>query len=150
MAYTQESYDSARGKLIQIGFFPRGSGAARGDEMDVPCPRFSSTNLQNVSLACEEVLYGCDKLAQLPGVLLRSGGPGVLVGASTTTGTKQPALTAQSRGVGTCRIRRNTSARSLSFETFVVQVPVATAASKSLLAVCQQDSVAGITFRAES
>jgi hypothetical protein len=118
--------------------------------MDVPCPKYNSTDLQKVSLACEEVPYGCDKLAQLPGVLLWSGGPGVLVGASTTTGTKQTALTAQSSGVGSCRIRGNSSAYLLSFETFVVRVPVATAASKSLLAAGQQDSVARITFRAES
>lgn len=118
--------------------------------MDVPCPKYNSTNLQKVSLAREEVLYRCDKRAQLHGVLLRSGGPGVLVGASTTTGTKQPALTAQSSGVGSYRICRNTSAYSLAFETFVVQIPVAKAASKSLLAARRQDSVAGITFRAES
>jgi len=66
-------------KVDQIGFFPRGSGAARGDEMDVPCPRYNSTDLQKIS-----------------------------------------------------------------------QIPVATAASKSLLAARRQDSVAGITFRAES
>ena len=94
--------------------------------MDVPCPKYNSTNLQKVSLAREEVLYRCDKRAQLHGVLLGSG------------------------GVGACRICSNTSAYLLSSETFVVQVPVATAASKSLLAARQQDSVAGITLRAES
>src|SRR5580704_14360969 len=48
--------------------------------MDVPCPRANSTDLQKVSLACEEVLYGCDRSAQFHGVLVESGGPGVLVG----------------------------------------------------------------------
>jgi hypothetical protein len=118
--------------------------------MDVPCPKCNSTDLQKVSLACEEVLYLCDKRAQFHGVLVGSGGPGVLVGASTTKGTRQTTLTAQSGGVGTCRICRNTSAHLLSFETFVIQIPVATAASKSLLAARQQKRVAGRTFRAES
>src|SRR5882672_5901627 len=41
--YTQKSYDSGPGKLIRKGFFPHGSGAARGDDMDVPCPKCNST-----------------------------------------------------------------------------------------------------------
>jgi len=117
--------------------------------MDVPCPKYNCTDLQKISLACEEVLYRCDKRAQLHGILLGSGGPGVLVDASTTKGTTQPALTAQSGGLGTCRIRGNTSAHLLSFETFAVKIPVATATSSSLLAARQQDTVAGRTFRAE-
>jgi hypothetical protein len=118
--------------------------------MDVPCPKCNSTDLQKVSLACEELLYRCDKRAHFHGVLFGSGGPGVLVGASTTEGARQTALTAQSGGVETCRICRNTSAHLLSFETFVVQIPVATAASKSLPAARQQKSVADRTFRAEA
>ncbi len=118
--------------------------------MDVPCPKRNSTDLQKVSLACEEVLHRCDKRVKFQGVLVGSGGPGVLVGASTRKGTRQTTLTAQSGGVGTCRICRNISAHLLSFETFVVQIPVATAASKSLLAARQQNRVAGRTFRAES
>ncbi len=110
------------------------------------CPKRNSTDLQKVSLAYEEVLYRCDKRAQFHGVLVGSGGPGVLVGASTTEGTRQTTLTAQSGGVGTCRMCRNTSAHLLSFETFIVQIPVATAASKSLLAARQQNRVAGRTF----
>jgi hypothetical protein len=116
--------------------------------MDVPCPKCNSTDLQKVSLACEEVLYWCDKRAQFHGVL--SGGPGVLVRASTTKGTRQTTLTAQSDGVETCRICKNSSAHLLSFETFAVQIPVATAASKSWLAARQQNRVSGRTFRAES
>jgi hypothetical protein len=118
--------------------------------MDVPCPKCNSTDLQKVSLACEEVLYRCDKRAQFHGVLVESGGPRVLVGTSTTKATKQAGLTAQSGGVGTCRICKKALARLLSFETFVVQIPAATAASKRLLAACQQNRVAGRTFRAES
>jgi hypothetical protein len=53
-------------------------------------------------------------------------------------------------GVGTCRISTKTSARLLSFETFVVQIPVAMAASRSLLVARRQNHVAGRTFRAES
>jgi hypothetical protein len=118
--------------------------------MDVPCPKSNSTDLQKVSLACEEVPYRCDKGAQFRGVLAGSGGPGVLVGASTTKGTRQTMLTAQSGGVRTWRICRNTSAHLLSFETSAVQIPVATAASKSLLATRAQTRVAGRTFRAEA
>jgi hypothetical protein len=118
--------------------------------MDVPCPKCNSTDLKKVSLACEEVLYRCDKRPQFRGVLVGSGGPGAFVGASTTKGTRRTGLTAQSGGVGTCRICKKTSARLLSFKTFVVQIPVATAASKSLLAARPQNRVAGRTFRAES
>ena len=118
--------------------------------MDVPCPNCNSTDLQKVSLACEEVSCRFDKRAQFHGVLVGNSGPGVLVGASTTKGTRQATLTAQSSGVRTCRICGNTSAHLLSFETFVVQIPVATAASKNLLAARQENRVAGRTFRAES
>jgi hypothetical protein len=118
--------------------------------MDVPCPKYNSTDLQKVSLGCEEVLHQCDKRAQFRGVLVGSGGPGVLVGVSTTKKTRQTTLTVQSGGVGTCRICRNASGHLLSFETFVFQLPVATAASKSLLAIRQQNRVAGRSFRAES
>jgi hypothetical protein len=118
--------------------------------MDVPCPKSNSTDLQKVSLACEEVLYRCDQRAHLHGVLVESGGPGVLVGATTTNGTRQTMLTAESGGMGTCRICRKTSVRVLPFATFFVQIPVATAASKRLLATRQQNRVAGRTFRTVS
>jgi hypothetical protein len=118
--------------------------------MDVPCPKRNSTDLQKVSLACEEVLYRCDKRAQFQGVLVGSDGSGVLVGASTTKRARQTTLAAQSGPVRTCRICRNTSAHLLSFETFIVQIPVATAASKRMLAACHQNRVAGRTPRAES
>jgi len=118
--------------------------------MDLPGPKCNSTDLQKVSLACEEVLCRCDKRAPLHGVLVGSRGPGVLVGASTTKGSSQTTLTAQSGGVRKCRICRNTSAQLLSLETIVVPILVATTASKSLLAARQQTRVAGGTFRAES
>ena len=118
--------------------------------MDVPCPKSNTTVLQKVPLACEEVFYRCDKAAYLRRVLAGSGGPGVLVGASATNDTGQTKLTAQSGGMATRRICRNTSAHWLSPETFVIQIPVARAASKSLLAARQQNRVAGRTSRAES
>lgn len=102
--------------------------------MDAPSPKSNSTDLQKVSLACEEVLCRCDKRAQFHRVLVGSGGPGILVGTSTTTGARPTTLTAQSGGMGTSRICRNTSAHLLSFETFVVLIPIATATSKTSLA----------------
>jgi hypothetical protein len=102
--------------------------------VDVPCPKSNNTDLQEVSLACEEVLHWCDKRAQFHGVLVGNGGPGILVETSTTKGARQTTLTAQSGGMGTCRICRNTSAHLLSCETFVVQILVAPATSKTLLA----------------
>jgi hypothetical protein len=117
--------------------------------MDVPCPKSNSTDLQKVSLVCEEVLYGCDKRAKFRGVLGGSGGPVVPVGPSTTNESRQTTLTAQSGGLGTSRICGNTSAYGLCFETFFVQIPVAMAASKSLPAARQQTRVAARTFRAE-
>jgi hypothetical protein len=118
--------------------------------MDVPSPNCNSTDLQKVSLACLEVLYPCDNRAQFRGVLVGSGGPGPLVGPSTTKGIRPATLTAQGGGVSTWRIRRNTSAHLLYFETFFVQTPVATAAPKSLLATRRENREAGRTLRAES
>ena len=89
--------------------------------MHVPCPDCNSTNLQKVSLACEEVLYQCDNRAQFHGVLGVIGGPGVLVRASTTNGTRQKTLSAQRRRMATRRFSRNTAACLLSTETFVIQ-----------------------------
>jgi hypothetical protein len=57
--------------------------------MDVPCPKCNSTDLKKVSLAYEEGLYQSDKRAQFRGVLIGSGGPGVLVGTSKTKGTNR-------------------------------------------------------------
>jgi hypothetical protein len=118
--------------------------------MDVPSPRSNSTVLQKVPLACEEVFYQCDKAAYLRRVLAGSGGPEVLVGASATNGTRQTKLTAHSCWIATRRICRNTSPHWLSPETFVIQMLVAKAASKSLLGVQQQTHAARRIFRAES
>ena len=115
----------------------------------MPGPKCYS-DLQKVPLACEEVPHGCDKRAQFHSVLLGSRGPGVLLRASTTKATRQTTLTAQSRGIATYRISRNTSAHVLSFEIFVVQIPVATRALKSLPAARRQNRVAARAFRAES
>jgi hypothetical protein len=68
--------------------------------MDLRCPKCNSTDLKQVSLADEEGFYQSDKRAQFRGVLVGSGGPVVLVGTSTTKGTKQTGLTAQIGGGG--------------------------------------------------
>jgi len=111
--------------------------------MDVPCPKYNSIDFQKVSLAAEAVLYRCDKRAQSHGIPVGSGGSGVLVKASTTKGTRQTTLAAQSPTVRTqpCRIHRNPSAHLLSSETFVTEIPVTTAAPKSLLAARRQNRV---------
>jgi hypothetical protein len=118
--------------------------------MHVPCPDCNSTNLQKVSLGSEAVLYRCDKRAQLHGVLGVIGGPGVLLRASTTNDTRQTKFTAQGGGMATRRTCGNTSTRSLSSETFVIQIPVATAASKQLLVARRQNRVAVRAFRANT
>jgi len=93
--------------------------------MDVPCPKCNSIDLRKVSSVCEEVPYRCDTRAQFHGVLVGSA------------------------EVGTCRICKKTSAHLLSFATFVVQIPVTTAA-ESLLAARHQNRLAVRAFRAES
>ena len=118
--------------------------------MDLPCPKCNSTDLQQVSLACEEVFYRCDKRAQFHGVLVVSRGPEVLVIASTRKDRYETTLAAQGGEMMTHRICRNTSAHLLSSETFVVQISIATAASRSLLAARRQTRVAGRTLRTES
>jgi len=118
--------------------------------MYVPCPDCNCTNLQKVSLACQEVLYRCDNPAQFHGVLDVIGGPSVLERAATTDDTRRAKLTAQGAGRATRRICRNTSAH-LSFpETFVIQIPVATAASKGPLAARRQNPVTVRAFRANT
>ena len=118
--------------------------------MCVPCPDYNCTNLQKTSLACEEVLSRCDNSVQFHGVLNVIGGPSVLERASTTNDTRRAKLTAQTAGIATPRISRNTSAH-LSFpETFVIQIPVASAASKRLLAARRQNRVADGAFRANT
>jgi hypothetical protein len=118
--------------------------------MYVPCPDCNSTNLQKVSLACEEVLYRCDHPAQFQGVLGVFGGPGVLERASTTNDTRRAKLTAQGAGMATRRICRNTTPH-LSFpETFVIQISVATATSKRLLAARRENCAAVRAFRANA
>ena len=93
--------------------------------MDVPCPKCNSIDLRKVSSVCEEAPYRCDKRAQFHGVL---------VGRAV---------------VGTCRIRKKTLAPLLSFATFAVQIPAATAASEGLLAARYQNRLAVRASRAE-
>ena len=118
--------------------------------MHVPCPDCNSTNLQKVSLACEEVLYRCDNRAQFLGVLGVIGGPGVLLRASTTKNTRQTEFTAQGGGMATRRTSGNTSTRPSSSETFVIQIPVATAASKPPMDARRQNRAAVRAFRANA
>src|SRR5208282_2369093 len=118
--------------------------------MDVPCPESNSTVLQMVPLACEEVPYRRARRSYLRRILVKIGGPKVLVRTSTTKKTSQTTLNAQKEGVGTHRISGNTSAHSLSSKALIVQIPLATPASRSLLAARRQNRVAGRTFRAES
>jgi hypothetical protein len=118
--------------------------------MDLPCPQCKSTALQNVSLACEGLLHRCGSRAQFHGGLVGNSGLGILVGISTTKGTRQTTLNAQSGETGTCPICRNISVHVLYFETSVAQIPVATAAFKSSPAARQQNRVAGRTCLAES
>jgi hypothetical protein len=117
--------------------------------MDVPGPKCNSTVLQEGSLAHQEGLCQSDDRAPFRDVVIRSGGPSVPAGTPTTKETQQRGLTAQSGGVGTCRIRKNTSARLLSIETFVVQICAATPASRSLLDARPQNRVTGRTIRVE-
>lgn len=107
--------------------------------MGVPCPKSSRTDVKNVSLACEERFCQTDRRAQFRGILAGSGSREILVGTAKTKGTKLMGLTAQSGGMGACRIRKNTSARLLSFETLMVQILVATNASRSLLVARRQN-----------
>jgi hypothetical protein len=115
-----------------------------------PCPDCNCTNLQKTSLACEEVLYRCDNPAQFQLVLNVIGGPSALERASTTNDTRRAKLTAQAAGIATRRICRNTSAHLSFRETFVIQISVASAASKRLLAARRQIRAAVRAFRANT
>ena len=71
---------------------PHRSEAARGDKMDLRCPNCESTNLKKVSLAYQEGVYHIDTRTGVRGLLFAGGGPGVLVGRTTTRGSQQSAL----------------------------------------------------------
>jgi len=117
--------------------------------MDVPCPKCTSTDLEKVSLVNEERLYQSDKRAQFRCVLIGGRGQGVLVGISTTKGTKRRGSPHKAVGVDLSNlqeyfsalvvprnIRRSNLRRDESFQ--------------NLLVARQQNRVAGGTFRAQS
>jgi hypothetical protein len=119
--------------------------------MDLRCPKCKSTDLKSVSLAYVEGFYQSDKRAQFRGVLVVSGGPGVLASTSTTKGTKQTGLTAQSGGGGDMsNLQAYFSAACCPPRHSSFKSPVTTIAPKSLLVARQQNRVADRTFRALS
>src|SRR6266581_5815761 len=67
-------------------------GAAKGDQMDLRCPKCNSTDLKKVSLAYQEGIYHTDTRSRMRGLLFAGGGPDILVGRTTTGGTQQSAL----------------------------------------------------------
>jgi hypothetical protein len=71
---------------------PHRSGAARGDKMDLRCPKCNSTDLKKVSLAHEEGFFQSEGRTRLRAVAVGSGGPDLVVGRATTRGTGQSAL----------------------------------------------------------
>src|SRR6266403_2546606 len=71
---------------------PQSSGTARGEKMDLRCPNCESTNLKKVSLAYQEGVYHIDTRTGIRGLLFAGGGPGILVGRTSTRGSQQSAL----------------------------------------------------------
>jgi len=68
------------------------SGAARGDKMDLRCPKCNSTDLKKVSLAYEEGLYRGEGRTRLSAALVGGSGPDLMVGRATTDTSHQSAL----------------------------------------------------------
>src|SRR5215469_4234460 len=60
--------------------------------MDLRCPKCNSTDLKKVSLAYQEGTFHISTRTGIRGLLFAGGGPGVLVGRTTTRGTQQSAL----------------------------------------------------------
>jgi hypothetical protein len=60
--------------------------------MDLRCPKCNSNNLKSLSLAYQEGTYHIDARSRMRGLLLAGGGPGVLVGRTSTRGSQQSAL----------------------------------------------------------
>jgi hypothetical protein len=78
--------------IFQKGKKPHRSGAARGDKMDLRCPKCNSNDLKKVSLAHEEGLFRSEGRTRLRAVAVGGDGPDLLVGRATTRGTEQSAL----------------------------------------------------------
>ena len=79
-------------RISQKGLKPHRSGAARGDKMDLRCPKCNSTDLKKVSIAHEEGLFRNESRTRLGAVVVGGGGPDLVVGKATTRGTHQSAL----------------------------------------------------------
>ncbi len=60
--------------------------------MDLRCPKCNSTDLKKVSLIYQEGTYHTRTRTGIRGLLYADGGPGVLVGRTTTHGSQQSAL----------------------------------------------------------
>ena len=78
--------------IDQKGLKPHRSGAARGDQMDLRCPKCNSTDLKKVSLAYQEGLYRADARTRLSAAVVGGNGPDLLVGRATTQVSHQSAL----------------------------------------------------------
>ena len=60
--------------------------------MDLRCPKCNCTDLKKVSLAYQEGTYHIDARSRMRGLLFAGGGPGILVGRTSTRGSQQSAL----------------------------------------------------------
>jgi hypothetical protein len=60
--------------------------------MDLHCPKCNSNNLKKASLAYQEGTYHIDSRSRMRGLLFAAGGPGILVGNTSTRGSQQSAL----------------------------------------------------------
>ena len=60
--------------------------------MDLRCPKCNSNNLKKVSLAYQEGSYRIETRSRIRGLLFAGGGPGILVGRTSTRGSQQSAL----------------------------------------------------------
>src|SRR5260370_16889607 len=78
-------------RIGQKGLKPHRSEAARGEKMDLRCPKCNSTDLKKVSLAHEEGLFRSEDRTRLRAVVV-GGGPDLVVGRANTRGIGQSAL----------------------------------------------------------
>jgi len=60
--------------------------------MDLRCPKCNSNNLKKVSLAHQQGSYHIDTRSKMRGLVFAGGGPGILVGGTSTRGSQQSAL----------------------------------------------------------
>jgi hypothetical protein len=82
-------------RIGQKGLKPHRSVAAKGDKMDLRCPKCNSTDFKKVSLAYQEGLYGSDARTRLSAALVGGNGPDLIVGRATTRVSNQSALSKQ-------------------------------------------------------